>query len=209
MNHTLAHQAAFHPHSIGAPLSNPPLKRCPELTSEPQVRGVPKGLSGSHHDGGRLRLDGVDSAVELAGQAQPYVHQPRLVHHRRVRNAPVGVNSRIAPMQLRLYAQEKEGVVRVSSPSSVTVPKGQLSSFLSKRLRSPPRRHTQHLIIVTACTLNAPARGSPRTRGAACARTHPRRRRGWYLGRVRVRPRLGLRLRLGLALRLRVRLPYG
>ena len=34
MNHELAHQAAFHQHSIGAPLSNPTLKRCPEFTRE-------------------------------------------------------------------------------------------------------------------------------------------------------------------------------
>ena len=32
MNHELAHQAAFHQHSIGAPLLNPTLKRCPEFT---------------------------------------------------------------------------------------------------------------------------------------------------------------------------------
>ena len=34
MNHKLAHQAAFHQHSIGARLSNPRLIRCPEFTRE-------------------------------------------------------------------------------------------------------------------------------------------------------------------------------
>ena len=34
MNHTLAHLAAFHQHSIGAPLSSPLLERCPEFTRE-------------------------------------------------------------------------------------------------------------------------------------------------------------------------------
>ena len=38
MHHKRAHHAAFHQHSIGAPLSNPPWKRCPEFTREPQVR---------------------------------------------------------------------------------------------------------------------------------------------------------------------------
>lgn len=33
-NHTLAHPAALHQHSMGAPLSNPPLKCCPELTRQ-------------------------------------------------------------------------------------------------------------------------------------------------------------------------------
>jgi len=31
MNHTLAHWAAFHQHSIGAPLSSPLFERCPEF----------------------------------------------------------------------------------------------------------------------------------------------------------------------------------
>ena len=35
MSHKLAHQAAFHQHSIGAPLSNPLLKRCLDFTREP------------------------------------------------------------------------------------------------------------------------------------------------------------------------------
>jgi len=34
MNHTLAHQAAFHQHSIGAPFSNPLLRGIPEFTRE-------------------------------------------------------------------------------------------------------------------------------------------------------------------------------
>ena len=34
MNHTLAHQAAFRQHSIGAPRSIPLVKRCPEFTRE-------------------------------------------------------------------------------------------------------------------------------------------------------------------------------
>ena len=41
MNHKLAHQAAPHQHSIGAPLSNPPLSRVHTQTA----RGVPKGHS--------------------------------------------------------------------------------------------------------------------------------------------------------------------
>ena len=36
----IAHQTAFDQHPIGAPLSSPLLKRFPEFTREPQVRGV-------------------------------------------------------------------------------------------------------------------------------------------------------------------------
>jgi len=49
-----AHQAAFHQHSIGAPRSIPLLKRCPEFTHQPQVRGAPKGHSGV--DGGTYHV---------------------------------------------------------------------------------------------------------------------------------------------------------
>ena len=47
MNHTLAHQTAFHQHSIGPPRSNPPLKRCPEFTRERACEGFPT-LSRTH-----------------------------------------------------------------------------------------------------------------------------------------------------------------
>jgi len=45
MNQMLAHQAVFHEHSTGAPLSSPLLKCRREFTREPQVRGISKGHS--------------------------------------------------------------------------------------------------------------------------------------------------------------------
>ena len=45
MNHKLAHQLAFHPHSISIPLPNPLLKRCPELRfTREQCEGFKKPL---------------------------------------------------------------------------------------------------------------------------------------------------------------------
>ena len=48
LNHATAHQAAFNQYSIGAPLSNPPLKGCPEPTRERCKGLVPKGHTDLH-----------------------------------------------------------------------------------------------------------------------------------------------------------------
>ena len=76
MNHTLhvAHQAAFHQRSIGARLSRPLLKRCPDFTREPQVRGI--SSRGFHSDQFSAHQDFLPTRQYSCCNSSNHTHPP-------------------------------------------------------------------------------------------------------------------------------------